>query len=251
MDKRAAVQNRKREGPRDDAPKSSYFLRGTPFSAYSALPPLLSSSSFFQYHTGFRHQVSSWPSNPVMHYIERLSSYPTKTVIADLGAGDAALARTLVPQGMTVLSFDLVADGKYVVEADTCSRLPLPGSESGGGVSGDEEEEKEAQEAQEEGVKGEGAGGVVDVVVCALSLMGTNWPGTIREAWRILRPGCVLLPIVCDYQFTGLIGKHFLSGELMIAEVASRFTDIDTFAGFVSSFGFKLKKKVRQVALLW
>lgn len=140
-----------------------------------------------QYHTGFRHQVSSWPSNPVTHYIEQLSLYPEKTVIADLGAGDAALARSLVPSGMTVLSFDLVADGKYVVEADTCSKLPLPGSESG------EEEQglDPSTEAKEKDIKGEGVGGVVDVVVCALSLMGTNWPGTIREAWRVLRPGYV------------------------------------------------------------
>ncbi|PCH41310.1 hypothetical protein WOLCODRAFT_131836 [Wolfiporia cocos MD-104 SS10] len=156
---------------------------------------------FDEYHTGFRHQVHSWPTNPVSHYIDVLSSYPAKTVIADLGCGDAALARDLVPRGMTVLSFDLVSDGIYIVEADTCSRLPLPGSDS---VSG-----------------GEGEGGVVDVVVCALSLMGTNWPKCIREAWRVLRPG----------------------GELKIAEVASRFTDISDFVSLVSAFGFRLKSK--------
>ncbi|KAI0722197.1 methyltransferase-domain-containing protein [Cerioporus squamosus] len=159
---------------------------------------------FADYHVGFRHQVESWPTNPVAHYISTLSSYSAKTVIADLGCGDAALARALVPKGMTVLSFDLVADGAYVVEADTCSRVPLPGSEpvSSGG-------------------KSDGEGQVVDVVVCALSLMGTNWPGCIREAWRILRSG----------------------GELKVAEVTSRFTDADDFVSFVSSLGFKLQSK--------
>ena len=127
-----------------------------------------------QYHAGFRHQVESWPTNPVAHYISVLSSCPAKTVIADLGCGDAALARALVPKGMTVLSFDLVSDGAYVVEADTCLRVPLPGSEPGTGDG-----------------KSEGEGQIVDVVVCALSLMGTNWPGCIREAWRVLRSGCV------------------------------------------------------------
>ena len=125
-----------------------------------------------QYHTGFRHQVESWPTNPVSHYISTLSSYPAKTVIADLGCGDAALARALVPLGMNVLSFDLISDGAYVVEADTCTHVPLPGSENRTGSQ-----------------IGEGEGQVVDVVVCALSLMGVNWPGCIREAWRILRPG--------------------------------------------------------------
>ena len=96
-----------------------------------------------------------------------LSSYPAHTLIADLGCGDAALARALVPPGLAVLSFDLVPDRAFVVEADTCARVPLPGSE----------------DADE--------GAVVDVVVCALSLMGTNWPGCVREAWRILRMECV------------------------------------------------------------
>jgi ribosomal RNA-processing protein 8 len=99
--------------------------------------------------------------------------YPSRTIIADLGCGDAALARALISKGMTVLSFDLVSDGVYVIEADICDKLPLPGSE---GL---------------EGQKSEGEGHVVDVVVCALSLMGTNWPMCVREAWRILKPGYV------------------------------------------------------------
>ena len=122
-----------------------------------------------KYHTGFRHQVQSWPANPVSHYVSTLSSLPSKTVIADLGCGDAALARALVPKGLTVLSFDLVSENASVIEADTCSKIPLPGGES--------VEDDDAQ--------------IVDIVVCALSLMSTNWVGCIREAWRILRPGCV------------------------------------------------------------
>ncbi|CCM04867.1 uncharacterized protein FIBRA_07060 [Fibroporia radiculosa] len=161
-----------------------------------------------EYHTGFRHQVHSWPTNPVSHFVSLLAEYPPKTVIADLGCGDAALARALVPRGFAVFSFDLVADGVFVVEADTCVHLPLPGSEEGG-------TEPDA------GVRGHGEGAVVDVVVCALSLMGTNWPNCMREAWRVLRP----------------------HGELKIAEVASRFTDVDAFVSLVCSFGFQLTSK--------
>ena len=121
-----------------------------------------------QYHTGFRHQVQSWPSNPVGHYVSVLSKYPARTVIADLGCGDAALARALVPKGLNVLSFDLVSDGKFVIEADICAKIPLPGSE-------EDSQDKSSP--------------IVDVVVCALRLMGTNWPTCIREAWRILKEG--------------------------------------------------------------
>ncbi|KAJ7179255.1 methyltransferase-domain-containing protein [Mycena filopes] len=156
-----------------------------------------------EYHTGFRHQVQSWPTNPVQHYISVLSKFPAKTVIADLGCGDAAMARSLIPKGLNVLSFDLVSDGVFVVEADICDKIPLPGSEPA------------------EGERSDGAGQIVDVVVCALSLMGTNWMHCIRQAWRILRP----------------------NGELKIAEVASRFTDVDEFSQLVASVGFKLKSK--------
>ncbi|KAF8484528.1 methyltransferase-domain-containing protein [Russula ochroleuca] len=159
---------------------------------------------FDDYHKGFRRQVESWPSNPVSHYISALSSYPPRTVIADLGCGDAALARALIPKGYTVMSFDLVADHSFVVDADIFDRLPLPGSEP----DGDEVKNP-----------GQGHAQVVNVVVCALSLMGTNWPNCIREAWRILRP----------------------NGELKIAEVASRFTNVQQFQSFVESFGFKHK----------
>ncbi|KDR83585.1 hypothetical protein GALMADRAFT_235848 [Galerina marginata CBS 339.88] len=158
---------------------------------------------FEEYHTGFRHQVISWPTNPVEHYISAFSSYPKNTVMADLGCGDAALAKGLLPKGISVISFDLVSDNVYVVEADTCDKVPLPGSEGF---------EKE---------KSMGEGQVVDVVVCALSLMGVNWVNCIREAWRILKAG----------------------GELHIAEVTSRFTDIEQFQQLLSSLGFRLTAK--------
>ncbi|KAH7887886.1 putative uracil phosphoribosyltransferase [Phlebopus sp. FC_14] len=162
------------------------------------------SNVFKDYHVGFRYQVQSWPRNPVSHYVSELSSYPPKTVIADLGCGDADLAKALHSKGFNVLSFDLVSDDTFVVEADICSHLPLPGSEP----LSTKLSEGEAQ--------------IVDVAVCALSLMSTNWPKCISEAWRILHPG----------------------GELKIAEVASRFTDVDDFIALIASLGFKLKKKV-------
>lgn len=118
-----------------------------------------------QYHVGFRHQVTSWPSNPVKHFIEALSSYPERTVIVDLGCGDAELARDLVPRGFTVLSYDLVAANPFIVATDICDKLPIPGS--------DDRDE----------------GQIVDVVVCSLSLMSTNWLNCIREARRVLKTG--------------------------------------------------------------
>ncbi|KAI0347430.1 hypothetical protein BDW22DRAFT_528534 [Trametopsis cervina] len=155
---------------------------------------------FSEYHSGFRHQTHSWPDNPVSQYITSLSSHSPGTVIVDLGCGDAALAKALVPKGFVVLSYDLVSDGEYVIEADICQRIPLPGSE-------DEEKTDSAQ--------------VADVVVCALSLMSTNWVSCVREAWRILKS----------------------KGELRIAEVSSRFTDMEAFVSVICAVGFKLRSK--------
>jgi ribosomal RNA-processing protein 8 len=72
---------------------------------------------------------------------------------------------------MVVLSYDLVSDGIHVTEADICDKIPLPGSEGA------------------EGEISQGQGHIVDVAVCALSLMGTNWPKCVREVWRILKSG--------------------------------------------------------------
>ena len=99
-----------------------------------------------------------------------LSTYPAKTIVADLGCGDAAIARALIPKGINILSFDLVSNNPYVAEADICGTLPLPGSEG------------------TEGSTSDGEAHVVDVVVFSLSLMSTNWPQSIREAWRVLKP---------------------------------------------------------------
>ncbi len=168
--------------------------------------------------------MESWPSNPVSHYISTLSCYPPRTVIADLGCGDAALARALIPKGYTVISFDLVTDGAFVIEADIFERLPLPGSE------GDSDGSTKSDHGHSQ---------IVNVVVCALSLMGINWPNCIREAWRILRPKCV----------SALSSKYgilhaWASGELNIAEVASRFTDVQQFQSLIESFGFRHKSTV-------
>ncbi|KAF8761929.1 putative methyltransferase [Rhizoctonia solani] len=83
-----------------------------------------------QYHIGFRHQTKSWPSNPVDLISTSLSTLSPRSIIVDLGCGDAQLAKTLVPQGLNVLSFDLASDNKWVVAADICTRIPLPGSEN-------------------------------------------------------------------------------------------------------------------------
>ncbi|KAK3921210.1 Ribosomal RNA-processing protein 8 [Frankliniella fusca] len=61
----------------------------------------------------------------------------------------------------------------------------------------------------------------VDVAVFCLSLMGTNLNDFILEANRVLKNG----------------------GMLMIAEVESRFEDVDNFTSAMVHFGFQLKKK--------
>jgi ribosomal RNA-processing protein 8 len=142
----------------------------TALSLFAATPSL-----FVEYHDGFSQQVaSSWPRNPVDDFVASIktrgppsnSSNPLprrKTqscTIADLGCGDAPLARALIPGftkklKLTIHSYDLHAPNQHVTVADI-ARLPLRDGEA-------------------------------DLAVFCLSLMGTNWIDFVEEAWRILR----------------------------------------------------------------
>ncbi|KAJ9655064.1 25S rRNA (adenine645-N1)-methyltransferase [Neophaeococcomyces mojaviensis] len=132
---------------------------------------------FAEYHAGFSQQVQdSWPQNPVDVYITTLKKRgslgaasssclplprrkPGICTIADLGCGDAPLARGL--QSVTkrlnlkLHNFDLHAPNNHVTKADI-SALPLHDGEA-------------------------------DIALFCLSLMGTNWLSFVEEAWRILR----------------------------------------------------------------
>lgn len=152
-------------------------------SSSSAMDLFTSSPDLFaEYHTGFSQQVKdSWPVNPVDKYIStiktrgqdiagadsKLSGQPgplprRKTgscTVADLGCGDAPLARGCQSQiknlKLKFHNFDLHASNSLVTKADISS-LPLRDGEA-------------------------------DIAVFCLSLMGTNWLAFVEEAWRILR----------------------------------------------------------------
>ncbi|WOO77324.1 Ribosomal RNA-processing protein 8 [Vanrija pseudolonga] len=182
---------------------------------------------FADYHNTHRALTAGWPSPPLPHIIALLAPLPKASVIADLGCGDAGLARALVPQGKVVLSYDLVGDsgvagadeersGKgtdgWVVECDFLTRVPLPGRPGGLAAEPQPKKSKKRDPAAAE---------VVDAVVCCLSLMGTNWVGGIYEAARILKQG----------------------GAFHIAEVTSRFVSTDEFVAVVESFGLTLESQ--------
>ena len=133
---------------------------------------------FDQYHAGFRAATKGWPAQPVELAAAALrarfggGSKPGGVAVADFGCGDAALANVhLKGAGFTVTSLDLVADpARGIIAANTASRVPLPPASQ-------------------------------DAVVLCLALMGRDYPATLAEAARVLKPG----------------------GLLWVAEVRSRF----------------------------
>ncbi|KAI9630679.1 hypothetical protein KEM48_013707 [Puccinia striiformis f. sp. tritici PST-130] len=177
--------------------------------------------NFSIYHLGFRSQTKHWPQNPVNLIAQQLQqdyhnpSGNQSILIADLGCGEAPLAKLLSKSESTstsdskrkksssveedsvkfkVFSYDLKADNEgWITVAECSSLVPLPGS-----------------------LDDRIQNGLMDVVVCCLSLMSTNWVGIILEARRILKS----------------------NGELRIAEVTSRFIDVDLFISFIKSIGF-------------
>jgi ribosomal RNA-processing protein 8 len=171
--------------------------------------------------------------------VEQIRPLPRGTVIADLGCGDAGLARALVPEGKVVLSYDLVGDAGvpgaddsktsasgggegWVVQADFLSHVPLPGRPGGLAATDDSWKDK-GKKLGKKDKRDRAASEVVDVVVCCLSLMGTNWIGGVYEAVRVLR----------------------LGGTLHIAEVTSRLVSPDAFAAAVASFGLVLEEQAQ------
>lgn len=187
-----------------------------------------SPQNYTSYHAGFRAQVAVWPQNPVDGFIEDIKtrsriSVPsqkklwreqkkgkkpkgsdgdatdgTATVqggersdplprswnsictIVDLGCGDATLAGSLSPfaksLSLKLLSFDLAkgdTPNAHLVTVADISNLSVAGVKDG----------------------------TVDVAICCLSLMGTNWVDVVGECARILRGG----------------------GEVWVAEIKSRF----------------------------
>ncbi|WVQ72816.1 hypothetical protein IAR50_002376 [Cryptococcus sp. DSM 104548] len=195
---------------------------------------------FADYHQSHRLQTAAWPSPPLPHLVALLTPLRDGAIIADLGCGDAGLARELVPKGKVVLSYDLVGDsvllaqdeqgkGKktsegWVVEADFLTHVPLPGRPGGlafTSSSSAEETKKGKKKKQQVAKKNLAASEVVDAVVCCLSLMGVNWVGGIYEACRILKQ----------------------KGDFHIAEVTSRFIDVPAFTELVCSFGFSLEEQ--------
>lgn len=183
-------------------------------------------NAYESYHAGFRAQVAVWPSNPVNRFIEDVKSRGKVIVlgqkkmwreqkrgkgkgkaevdggddvnvgkpkpdplprgregicrIVDLGCGDATLAASLSgvrkALKLEIQSFDLAKgdspNASLITVADSTDLTKV-------------------------GVKD----GSVDVAVCCLSLMGTNWVGVVDECRRVVRGG----------------------GEVWIAEIKSRF----------------------------
>eukprot|EP00698_Gefionella_okellyi_P012918 TRINITY_DN3507_c1_g1_i2.p1 TRINITY_DN3507_c1_g1~~TRINITY_DN3507_c1_g1_i2.p1 ORF type:complete len:184 (+),score=43.88 TRINITY_DN3507_c1_g1_i2:317-868(+) len=138
------------------------------------------------YHEGFASQVSQWPINPLTLIIQKVKQLPKTAVIADFGCGDAALAAA-VPH--KTHSFDLVALNPRITAANTKS-VPLPPTS-------------------------------VDAAVFCLSLMGTDFMDSVKEAHRVLKP----------------------NGKLLVAEVTSRFEGFDSFKGALKDLGFDCVKE--------
>ncbi|GMN42599.1 hypothetical protein TIFTF001_011802 [Ficus carica] len=172
-----------------DSPSSLIFWKsGKEALDYFKEDPAL----FDMYHAGYQEQMSHWPELPVNIIMKWLKDHSPSLVVADFGCGDARLAKNVKNK---VFSFDLVSHDPSVIACDM-SNTPLD-SES------------------------------VDVAVFCLSLMGTNFPNYLQEAYRVLKP----------------------CGWLLIAEVKSRFdpntggADPNKFTKAVCDLGFSSVSK--------
>ncbi|CAJ0638913.1 3696_t:CDS:2 [Entrophospora sp. SA101] len=93
--------------------------------------------------------VESWPKNPVDIFIEYLKQKPKNLIVADLGCGEAKIAKEAPNK---ILSFDFVAKNDKIIVCDIAKIL------------------------------------FFDIVIFSLSLMGTNYIEFLKEAHRVLKP---------------------------------------------------------------
>ncbi|WBY56839.1 ribosomal RNA-processing protein 8 [Plasmodium yoelii yoelii] len=108
------------------------------------------------YHSGYNKQKKKWPKNPVDIIIKYLKKNYTKdSKIADLGCGEAQIAKTFTDWSIT--SFDLIQYNEYVTVCNI-TQLPLENDS-------------------------------YDCFVLCLSLMNTDWPKVIYESVRCLKKG--------------------------------------------------------------
>ena len=98
----------------------AFFLEQKNGFGWSQFWLFQSTNAFFacnKYHSGFRSQVETWPTNPLDIMITQLNSPGSSKdwIVADMGCGEARLSAS-VPQ--KVHSFDLVAANDRVVACD-------------------------------------------------------------------------------------------------------------------------------------
>jgi ribosomal RNA-processing protein 8 len=165
-----------------------YTIPGSEALAYFQANP----QQFDAYHSGFRSQVTKWPTNPnvliaaeLARFIQKANnkaatdssssssskgaatspSSPAVVMVGDFGCGEAQLAQQLMAKSKglrcKVHSFDLVKRNKFITVCDI-AKVPLPNAS-------------------------------LDVAVFCLALMGTNFEDFVVEAHRTLKMGFVVM----------------------------------------------------------
>jgi ribosomal RNA-processing protein 8 len=156
-------------------------------------------SLYNQYHQGFREQTRYWPQQPINSAINWLKSKPNSWIVADLGCGDAALAKAAKQK---VHSFDLVAHSPDVV-ACNIANLPLPHMS-------------------------------VDAGLFCLALMGTDYGRFIEEADRVLKKGGRLWIAEVRSRFEG----RDSNGEGSDEDEDEKDNILDRFVSVVKAMGY-------------
>ena len=135
------------------------------------------------YHKGFSSQSKQWPINPNELILKtlKLKKYKNK-IIADIGCGEAFLAKNLIPLNYQIYSFDLVSLNEYVTVANM-NNLPLKNH-------------------------------FCDLAIFCLSLMNKNFLPFIFEANRILKVNGKLLVAEISSRIADL-DKFILQFKLM------------------------------------
>lgn len=161
--------------------------------------------------------MEGWPINPLDRIIQWIRTKPKTFVVADMGCGEARLARSLKNK---VHSFDLVDNSSNIanqkpVKVVACDIAHVPLADCS-----------------------------VDIVVFCLSLMGTNIVDFVKEAHRILKPGGTVKIAEVRSRFHNIDGAPPIpsKGGNNRNSISDDSKGINDFVDIISGIGFDLNQ---------
>lgn len=134
-----------------------------------------------KYHEGYEEQMLKWPEHPLDRIVKHVNNLNLKpaSVVLDLGAGACRLSSSLTNKKVSVISVDFAPPPRVILPPERTSAETY--LKQGGLIKSSIRHVSILPD------------NCANVAVFCLSLMGTDWPFFLAEAFRLLKSGGTLV----------------------------------------------------------